>query len=243
MKIAVLADVHANSTALTEILNQIEDLKISQVIFLGDLVINGPSPKEVLEQMYNIKPIAWIKGNTDNWFVEIDKKWKPDSITEIKFYELYQFAQSRLTPSDINFINNLPISQSIKINDVKILCVHGSPRHIAESMSPELSNQEILEMIHGVTERIILCGHFHSPTSRFVNNKYIFNPGSVSSPRDKDPRASYGILEISDNTNIIFTVKRVPYAIDEHLKIAKKRNFPHLEEYGKKLRIATEPIL
>lgn len=243
MKIAIIADIHANSVALIEVLKQIEALKIHQFIFLGDIVINGPSPKEVLEQMYNIKPIIWVKGNTDNWFVEIDKNWEPTSINEIKFFEIYQYTRSRLIPSDIRFINNLPISQSIKINGVKILCVHGSPRHIAESMSSEISDEEISEMINGVVERIILCGHSHLPTNRLVHNKYIFNPGSISSPRDRDPRASYGILEILDKDNIIFTIKRVPYDIDEHLKIAKKRKFPHLEEYGKKLRIATEPIL
>jgi putative phosphoesterase len=243
MKIAILADIHANSTALTDVLKQIKSLKINQFIFLGDLVINGPSPKEVLEQMYNIKPIVWLKGNTDNWFVEIDKKWEATSSNEIKFFELYKFAQSRLASSDISFINNLPISQSIIINGMKILCVHGSPRHIAESISSEISDEEISEMINGVVERIILCGHSHSPTNRLIHNMYIFNPGSISSPRDRDPRASYGILEILDKDNIIFTTKRVSYDIDEHLRIAKKRKFPHLEEYGKKLRIATEPIL
>ncbi|MEJ2295165.1 MAG: metallophosphoesterase [Candidatus Lokiarchaeota archaeon] len=106
MKIAILADIHANSTALTEVLKQIDAIKIHQFIFLGDLVINGPSPKIVLEQISNINPIAWIKGNTDNWFVEINKKWEPALITEIKFFELYQFARSRLAPSDIRFINN-----------------------------------------------------------------------------------------------------------------------------------------
>ncbi|MEJ2295166.1 MAG: hypothetical protein P8Y23_10400 [Candidatus Lokiarchaeota archaeon] len=56
-------------------------------------------------------------------------------------------------------------------------------------------------------------------------------------------RASYAIPEILDKDNIKFTVKRVPYDITEHLKIAKAHKFPHLEEYGEKLRLATEPIV
>jgi diadenosine tetraphosphatase ApaH/serine/threonine PP2A family protein phosphatase len=38
----------------------------------------------------------------------------------------------------------------------------------------------------------------------------ILNPGSVGQPRDHDPRASYGILDLAENT---WEIHRVEYDI------------------------------
>jgi diadenosine tetraphosphatase ApaH/serine/threonine PP2A family protein phosphatase len=45
------------------------------------------------------------------------------------------------------------------------------------------------------------------------NSQYLFNPGSVGQPRDSDPRASYGVLEI-EKQNVNFEIKKVNYDID-----------------------------
>ena len=65
MKIAVFSDVHANISALEAILNDIQSSNIDLYAFLGDLVINGPSPKQVFETIRKLNPGVWIKGNTD----------------------------------------------------------------------------------------------------------------------------------------------------------------------------------
>lgn len=242
MKLGILSDIHANSIALSEVIKDLKSLNIKQMIFLGDLVINGPSPKEVFNQLKKLKPVIWIKGNTDEWFLEINEQWEPKSINEIKFYELFHFSKERLYKQDIEFIKKLPFSESIELNSVKVLCVHGSPRNIAESMSPEIPDHQIIDMIDGIEEKVILCGHFHSSTNREVNDKLILNPGSIGNPMDEDPRASYGILEIRDNGEIEFLIRRIPYDINENLRIAKLRKFPYLDEYERKLRYATSRI-
>jgi putative phosphoesterase len=242
MKVGILADIHANFIALTEVLKELLSQKIKQILFLGDLVINGPSPKEVFDTLREIKPIAWIKGNTDDWFNEIDEKWEPCSISDVKLYEMFQFAKIHLTKSDIEFLKHLPFSQSILLNNVKVLCIHGSPRDISESMGPEIPDNEILKMINSVEEDIMLCGHFHAPTNRVIKNKKILNPGSVGLPMDGDTRASYGILEIGDNGMVKFEIKRVNYNLNENLKIAQSRKFPNINDYEKKLKLATNKI-
>ena len=242
MKIAILADIHANSTAFTEVLNHIETQNVQEFIFLGDLVINGPSPKEVFEQIRDIKPMVWIKGNTDEWFLEINGQWEPKSVNELKLYELFHFSKERLSEQDIEFIKKLPFSESIKLNNVTLICVHGSPRNISEAMTSELPDYKILQMIEGVEEEVILCGHSHVSTNRKIENKMIFNPGSVGFPMDGDSRASYGILEIRDNGDIEFFINRIPYDLNENLRTAKLRKFPYLNEYEKKMRYATSRI-
>jgi putative phosphoesterase len=186
--------------------------------------------------------MVWIKGNTDEWFLEINGQWEPKSVNELKLYELFHFSKERLSEQDIEFIKKLPFSESIKLNDVSLLCVHGSPRNISEAMTSELPDYKILQMIEGVEEEVILCGHSHVSTNRKIENKMIFNPGSVGFPMDGDSRASYGILEIRDNGDIEFFINRIPYDLNENLRTAKLRKFPYLDEYEKKLKYATSRI-
>jgi diadenosine tetraphosphatase ApaH/serine/threonine PP2A family protein phosphatase len=97
-------------------------------------------------------------------------------------------------------------------------------------------------MLNGVEEKIILCGHFHKSTNREVNDKFILNPGSIGFPMDGDSRTSYGLLEIRDNGEIEFTIKRIPYDLNANLRIAKLRKFPYLDDYEIKLRSASSSI-
>lgn len=57
-------------------------------------------------------------------------------------------------------------------------------------------------------------GHTHVPMSLHVNGKLILNPGGVGQPRDRDPRASYMLLEVEEG-HVSFTHQRVEYDIDE----------------------------
>ncbi len=153
---------------------------------------------------------------------------------------MFQYAKLRLTKSDIEFLKHLPFSQSLLLNNKKVLCVHGSPRDISESMALEIPDNEIFEMINGGEEDIILCGQFHASTNRVVNNKRIINPGSIGLPMDGDTRASYGILEITDDYKVNFITIRIKYDLDENLRLAKSLKFPYFDEYEKKLRLTTK---
>ena len=73
MNIAVLSDIHGNITALRSVISDLKSLKITKIIFLGDLVINGPAPLECFQEIQDLKPICWVKGNTDIWYQEINE--------------------------------------------------------------------------------------------------------------------------------------------------------------------------
>ena len=73
MRVAVLSDVHANAVALESVLADSRSKGVNFYVFLGDLVINGLSPKESLDLLRETGPQVWTKGNTDAWFQEIDE--------------------------------------------------------------------------------------------------------------------------------------------------------------------------
>jgi len=65
-----------------------------------------------------------------------------------------------------------------------------------------------------------------------VDEKIIFNVGSIGNSLDGDNRISYGILEFDENkVNLIN--RRISYPVSDVINIATDNKFPLLEEYRK----------
>jgi putative phosphoesterase len=230
VKIAALSDIHGNATALNYVIKDMEKQGINKVIILGDVVMKGPSPAEVMNELKKLDILGWIKGNTDVWFEEIGENDEPKTDKEKKLYSFYSYARKKMNKEDIEFINNLPVEYSLTYNGIKILCVHGTPKSIVEAIDNSVPVEEIKEAIKDVKEDVILCGHSHCSFIGEIDGKKIFNAGSIGNPFDNDNRASYGILDFS-NENVELINRRVSYPINELLVIAAKNNFPYLDEY------------
>ena len=73
MKIALLADIHANFTALQAVYADIETWQPDLVIVAGDLVNRGPKPRECLEFVYH-KILEgnwyWLRGNHEDYVLD-----------------------------------------------------------------------------------------------------------------------------------------------------------------------------
>ncbi len=54
---------------------------------------------------------------------------------------------------------------------------------------------------------IVIFGHIHRPVARVEDGVYIFNPGSLSYPRQEGRRPSYLILNICDDGSIRYEIK------------------------------------
>ncbi|MDD7793091.1 metallophosphoesterase family protein [Clostridium sp. 'White wine YQ'] len=230
MKIGVLSDIHGNGVALKYVLDDMKQECIDKVIILGDVVVKGPMPTEVLEELRIYEALAWVKGNTDKWFEEISEDFLPETKREEEICSYLSYSREHMSFDDIAFINRLPEEATLKYNGVSILCVHGTPKSIVEAIDGSVPINDIKEIINDVKEDIILCGHSHCPFIGEVNDKKIFNVGSIGNSLDKDNRASYGILEFLDN-NVKLINKKVAYPIEEILNIAKEKNFPNLDDY------------
>ena len=230
MKIAVLSDIHGNGIALNCVIEDIKRQNIDKIIILGDVVMKGPMPMQVLESLRKFDVLAWIKGNTEMWFEEINEKWIPETNKEKELYSYYMYAREKMQLEDIAFINNLPLEYTLTYNNVKILCVHGTPKSIVEAIDGTVPVEDIKEIIKDVDEDIILCGHSHCSFIGEVQGKKIFNTGSIGNSLDGDNRASYGILDFTDG-NVQLINRRISYSINELVEVAEKNNFPNFSEY------------
>lgn len=231
MRIAVISDIHGNSIAFEAVISDIKSQGIDKTIFLGDLVMVGPEPGLVIDMLQALKPMCWIKGNTDIWLDEMSGDWLPATEKEIELYQYYRYAKARLGKDEIELILGKPITELFECMGKSILCVHGSPRSVNEIMDHRVPLEYLLQMIEGVNEDIIICGHSHVPYIGEHNGKYIFNVGSIGKPLDGDNRASYGIIELNAEGKPEFEIRRIRYSIPEVLKLAKAGGFPFIEKY------------
>ncbi|MBX6377581.1 MAG: metallophosphoesterase, partial [Clostridia bacterium] len=66
--VAVLADIHGNLAALEAVLRDLATVAPDRVVVAGDLVFNGPRPREVVEAIQSLSATV-LRGNTDELVV------------------------------------------------------------------------------------------------------------------------------------------------------------------------------
>jgi predicted phosphodiesterase len=67
VRLGVIADIHGNEPALRAILQDAAGCGVDRWWVLGDLVLFGPRPAEVLELLAGLPGVAMLRGNTDRY--------------------------------------------------------------------------------------------------------------------------------------------------------------------------------
>jgi predicted phosphodiesterase len=216
---AVISDIHSNLEALEVVLADIDRRGIREIICLGDVIGYGPNPRECLD-LVRKRVRFCLMGNHDHAVL-----YEPTNFNvaaERACYWTRRLLEEEPDPKLRNerweFLGGLPIRR--KQDDV--LFVHASPRRpINEYMFPEdvfTNPQKILANFERLDARLCLVGHTHqpgvflddpyfdppheladSPFYQIEDERAIVNVGSVGQPRDRNPKASYVILERSDD--------------------------------------------
>lgn len=237
MKVAVISDIHGNFQALESVLTDIQKNKCNQIFCLGDLAMAGPQPRTVLDYIMNrCQDWVIIKGNTDKMITEFD----------LKMYDKMQkkfpvMANALLDDVDIieqdkkDFLASLPEQKSIMVEGVSVLLVHGSPRKINEDILPGMKISEVQEIIDGVNEELILCGHTHVPCGyQTLTKQTVVNVGSVGRPMTGVPKANYAIFDFENGT---FSVEHrvVDYDYNLAASLIRARQFEGSSELADQL--------
>ena len=229
MKIAVLADIHGNSSALVAVLDDMKRLGISDGVNLGDH-FSGPLDAAGTAELLRAGNLHSIRGNHDRWLIEEE----PSSMAPSD-----KAAYDQLTRSDLDWLKALPATRTV-YDDI-FMC-HGTPdsdlTYWLERVEPDGSIrastlQEIETHAGDVGASLILCGHTHIPRLvRLPDGRSILNPGSVGCPAYDDdapvfhvmetgtPNASYAIVEKS-TAGWLVTFRSVPYDASRMIGLAK----------------------
>mgnify|MGYP003294158976 CR=1 FL=1 len=199
MKIAVISDIHANLSALKEVLKHIEAENCDKVVCLGDIVLAGPQPKETIDF---VRAQDWIviQGNTDKLIADYG-----DDVLAMMKKNFPIMANAitddikRISQDDISYLRNLPAQMLLDFDNVTTLLVHGSPRANNEDILPNMPLVNVEEIVRGVEADLILCGHTHIPCGYQTHNqKTLVNVGSVGRPMTSNPLACYVTIDFYD---------------------------------------------
>jgi predicted phosphodiesterase len=176
MRIAVLADIHGNLPALEAVLREVDDSGVDRIVLLGDIA-GGPLPAQTLDRLAGLGDKAiWVHGNGERELLaglDGEVPAGPAGETVAACVPLLGRRHRELMAA-------LPMTVTLDVDGLgPTLFCHATPRRDDEFVlvdSPVTRWEQVLE---GVDERVVVCGHTHMPFDRLVNGRRVVNPGSV----------------------------------------------------------------
>jgi putative phosphoesterase len=215
MRLAALSDIHGNATALRAVL---ADLDIQggadQLLVLGDIVLLGPDPAEVVEHLMKRDAVG-VYGNTDRFLLDTDwSAFEPRSEEERADQALCLWALERLDEEARAWLRSLPFKKNLVVDAQRLLLVHGSPRSVGDAMGADTPEAHVRQMIAGAEADLILFGHTHTQLDRTVGSVRLINPGAVGYPQGEESTARYALLTW-DGGDWHVAFRLVRYDVDE----------------------------
>jgi diadenosine tetraphosphatase ApaH/serine/threonine PP2A family protein phosphatase len=233
MRLAVLTDIHGNAEALEACLDHIAEIGVDGYAILGDLVGYGPDPERVIDIVVDLSEhgALVLKGNHDE---AIERG--TDHMNGVAA-DAIRWTREQLDASQKAFLAQLPMS----LMRDNTMFVHASAAR-PETWPYVDSSAAAIACLVASGARVTLCGHTHVPHlfhqlpgqtvedfTPVANRKVPFSSarrylavlGAVGQPRDRDPRACWGLLEPDG-----LTFYRVPYDIEETMRKIKVARLP-----------------
>ena len=232
MRIAILADIHGNQVALEAVLEDLaRQAEIDSIVVAGDLCLNGPCPREVLDTVRALRCFV-IQGNVDSDVVDAAKKGP-------KKQGIVTWTREQIGLEGINYLASLPFSKRIDNPDgTNLLVVHANPLNQEEALVPDSQDSKLEQLLGKLpaTTGALAFGHYHVAYTRRWRGLLLVDAGSCGMPRDQDIRASYAILTWRDDTWQA-EHRRVKYDLKAVVKQLKSCGMPNAD---KRIKILTE---
>lgn len=219
MKVAILADIHANIHALDAVLADCEKEAVSHFIVAGDLVGYYYWPQQVVQRLMHKTHITCIRGNHEDILTKTLDCSDAAAHFRKKYGSGYDVCRETLSYEEMQWLVKLPVKAELILEGVHFCVHHGSPASTDEYIYPD-APLSVLSRCHDSNDYTIL-GHTHYPFLHHLNRKILLNPGSVGQPRDFGGQASYAILNL---INGVVRFKRVPFDISLVIAAAKERD-------------------
>jgi predicted phosphodiesterase len=194
--LALISDIHGNSTALRAVLADIRRHGAEATYCLGDLVGYGPDPNGVVEIIIaeHIPTIAgnyddgvgWERGDCGCYYASAEAR----RIGEAS----YAFTVREVTAENKAFLRGLPRDLDVGLGELKLHLVHGSPRKINEYLLRERDERTFLRIARAEDDDVLAFGHTHDSWDRCYGGVHFVNVGSAGRPKEGDPRVAYTLL-------------------------------------------------
>ncbi len=191
IKIAIVADIHANKYALNVFLEFINKNNVDMVLNLGDFLQIGPNPQEVTDIVLNNNKFINILGNNETSLFNIDYK-------DLSSENQHRIWTRKQVKEYFDKIKKIPYEKEVNINGISFFMVHARKNDIKGMPLIYTENLKSFENDYkNCNSKVILFGHTHKKLYLENNNKLYLNPGSLGCSFNNS--VDFVILDINPN--------------------------------------------
>jgi predicted phosphodiesterase len=230
MRIAIIADIHGNLTALDAVLADLRQQKPDVIYHGGDLAFGGSNPAEVIDCIVHE---GWkgVLGNTDEMLWDTSARSALEAAApKLKplFKVLFDLSGPATTqmigPKKLAWLRALPAELRYNQGHENLVLVHASPGNLWRAPMDTAEDAELENTYKRLDAEIVVYCHIHRPFIRKVGSMTVCNTGSVGSPYDSDPRASYLLIDDGQPA-----VRRVVYDVEKEVGRLLASDYPYKE--------------
>ncbi len=232
MKIALLADVHANLVPLESVAVDLHRRGAKVAVCLGDVLDVGCQPRQVLSLLMELG-CFFTMGNHDQAVLG------PARATELNIpahlIPALQWTANSLSPQDAGVVRRFQQMVQVELGHGLTLCgFHGSPKRLCDLVLPTTPEEALKQMFVDVASDVLAGGHSHQQMYRRRGTRVLLNPGSVGCAWVWDgttagpmlmPWAEYAFLE-TDRSGTEVELIRVPFDTERARKLAEASDSP-----------------
>ena len=243
-KIAVLSDIHGNTTALEAVLADARAARVDEYWLLGDILMPGTGRRRILDLLVDLPITARVLGNwEDSLWRGLHRKLDLTKASHRYLLRQCQYILEEIAPEEIEDLHNQPMQVHRQFGDLVVGITHHLPDKNWGRELIHTGKQEDFDRL--VTEphaSIAVYGHIHQQLLRYGSDgQLILNPGSIGQPffldarLRKDLRAQYMILEFDETGLADVDFRRVDYDVEAELQLAKDLKLPYFQVYYESL--------
>ena len=237
-KIAILSDIHGNTTALAGVLEDAKKLGATEYWLLGDIFLPGPGANDLVDLLKDLPLTACVRGNWDDCVLEaLDGQYGLEDPQEIQLLRMTQYLMEDLKPEYIDWLRKLPMVAKKEVDGLRFSFSHNLPeKNYGGDLLVE-NNTEKFDQLLDETTDVAVYGHVHKQLLRYGSQgQQIINPGSIGMPYFdwevlKNHRAQYALLEVENGELVNIQFRKVAYDYEAELESAKEKGLPFIEMY------------
>ncbi|HEX2193818.1 MAG TPA: metallophosphoesterase family protein [Candidatus Limnocylindria bacterium] len=200
MRIALLADVHANEPALRAVLTDAARIGCDAIWCAGDVVGRGPHPNQVVDLLRALE-IPSVQGNWDE-AVGMGREvsgsiWESPQAEKQGGLSL-EWSREALTEENLAWLRQLPATLRFEADGRTARLFHGTPLKQNEYLWENRPSRYFARIASDEGDDLFCFGHTHETYHRVSGQAHFVAAGSVGCGEPGVQSARYAVIYVTE---------------------------------------------
>lgn len=212
MRIALIADLHANLPAVRAVLGDAANIGCDAIWCAGDLVGRGPHPNEVVELVRD-REFPVVQGNWDEaagMGREVTGSIWDSPEAEREGLQSLAWTKASLSEENLAWLRQLPTTRRLEVEGRSAQLFHGSPLKQSEYLWEERPSRHFARIASDEGDELFCFGHSHETFHRVSGQSHFVAAGSVGCGGEGDANARYAVIYVTD-ADLVVGFRSIPY--------------------------------